>query len=164
MIAKNRNNIVLIKMDNPKKVTLPNGRTFYAKYKRVSQQYLPGSAKIQRTYTRRPVEPIARTPAHLHKQKPLQIRALNSKRVTLRRRKQKMKERGFADVAKTIASNPYMQEIDEKITTKGIEVLPKLYKRATNRIKNDNLRDLAQCDVANYIIERGVEKGIERLI
>ena len=57
-----------------------------------------------------------------------------------------------------------MQEIDKKIITKGIEVLRKLYKRATNRIKNDNLRDLAQSDVANYIIERGVEKGIERLI
>ena len=71
-----------------------------------------------------------------------------------------MKGRGFADVSKTIASNPYMQEIGKKIITKGIEALPKLYKRATNRIKNDNLRDLAQSDVANYIIERVVERGI----
>ena len=160
MVAKHRNNIVLIKMDNPKKVTLPNGRTFYAKYKRVSQQYLPGSTKIQRTYRGRPVELIARTPACLRKQKPLQIRALNSKRVAIRRRKRRMKGRGFADVSKTIASNPYMQEIGKKIITKGIEALPKLYKRATNRIKNDNLRDLVQSDVANYIIERVVERGI----
>ena len=72
-------------MDNPKKVTLPNGITFYAKYKRVNQQYLPGSTKIQRTYRGRPVEPIARTP-RLRRQKPLQIRALNSNRVALRRR------------------------------------------------------------------------------
>ena len=150
-------------MDNPKKVTLPNGRTFYAKYKRVNQQYLPGSAEIQRTYRGRPVEPIARTP-HLRRQKPLQIRALNSKKVALRRRKRRMKGRGFGDVAKAIASNPYMQEIGKKILTKGIELLPRLYKKASNRIKNDNLRELAQSDVANYIVKRGIERGVERLI
>ena len=64
-------------MDNPKKVTLPNDRTFYATYKRVNQQYLPGSIKIQRTYRGRPIELTARTPA-LRRQKSLQIRALNS--------------------------------------------------------------------------------------
>ena len=30
---RRRNNIVMVKLDRPKKVTLPNGRTFYAKYK-----------------------------------------------------------------------------------------------------------------------------------
>ena len=57
-----------------------------------------------------------------------------------------------------------MQEIGKKILTKGIEPLPRLYKKATNRIKNDNLRELAQSDVANYIVERGIERGVERLI
>ena len=43
-----RDNIVLIKRENPKRVQLPNGRIFYAKYKRVSRKALPGNVRIQR--------------------------------------------------------------------------------------------------------------------
>ena len=50
-----RNNIVLVKRDAPHKVTLPNGRTFYAKYRRITKEYLLGSTKIARTYKGRPV-------------------------------------------------------------------------------------------------------------
>ena len=55
-MVRRRNNIVLVKRDSPHKVTLPNGRTFYAKYRRVTKEYLPGSTKIARTYKGRPVK------------------------------------------------------------------------------------------------------------
>ena len=45
-----RNNIVLVKRDTPLRVTLPNGRTFLAKYRRVNRNYLPGGNTIARTY------------------------------------------------------------------------------------------------------------------
>ena len=45
-----RNNIVLVKRDRPVRVTLPNGRTFLAKYRRVSRNYLPEGTTIARTY------------------------------------------------------------------------------------------------------------------
>ena len=56
MVANRRNNIVLVKRDTPKKVTLPNGRTFFAKYKLVNRHYLPGGTTIQRTYRGCPVQ------------------------------------------------------------------------------------------------------------
>lgn len=37
----------------PKKVTLPNGRNFYAKYKRVKRDSLPDNVTIKYTYKRR---------------------------------------------------------------------------------------------------------------
>ena len=55
-MIRRRNNIVLGKRDAPHKVTLPNGRTFYAKYRRVTKEYLPGSTKKARTYKGRPVK------------------------------------------------------------------------------------------------------------
>ena len=55
-MVRKRNNIVLVKRDSPHKVTLSNGRTFYAKYRRVTKEYLPGSTKIARTYQGRPVK------------------------------------------------------------------------------------------------------------
>ena len=39
-MVRRRNNIALVKRDSPHKVTLPNGRTFYAKYRRVTKEYL----------------------------------------------------------------------------------------------------------------------------
>ena len=51
-----RNNIVLVKRETPLRVTLPNGRTFLAKYKRVNRQWLPGGTTIARTYKGRPVQ------------------------------------------------------------------------------------------------------------
>ena len=51
-----RNNIVLVKRDTPLRVTLPNGRTFLAKYKRVKRNQLPANVTIARTYKGRPVQ------------------------------------------------------------------------------------------------------------
>ena len=55
-MVRRRNNIVLVKRDTPHKVTLPNGRTFYTKYRRVTKEYLPGSTTVARTYKGRPVK------------------------------------------------------------------------------------------------------------
>ena len=41
------------KIDTPKKVTLPNGRTFYAKYQRVPRSQLLPNVIMQRRYRRR---------------------------------------------------------------------------------------------------------------
>ena len=51
-----RNNIVLVKRDTPLRVTLPNARTFLAKYRRVNRNYLPGGTTIARTYRGHPVQ------------------------------------------------------------------------------------------------------------
>ena len=48
-----RDNIVLIKRKNPKRVQLPNGRVFYVKYQRVGRDALPGNVRIKRRYTKR---------------------------------------------------------------------------------------------------------------
>ena len=41
------------KLDVPKRVTLPNGRTFIARYKRVSRSQLPANVILRRTYRQR---------------------------------------------------------------------------------------------------------------
>ena len=43
----------MVKRKNPKKVTLPNGRTFYAKYKRTTRAELPANLHLQRGYRQR---------------------------------------------------------------------------------------------------------------
>ena len=44
-----RDNILWYRRAVSKKVTLPNGRTFYAKYERVSHKHLPRNITVRRT-------------------------------------------------------------------------------------------------------------------
>ena len=50
-----RDRIVMIKRANPKHVTLPNGRTFVARYKRAIHADLPANVRLERPYKRRAV-------------------------------------------------------------------------------------------------------------
>ena len=43
----------MMKLATPKRVTLPNGRTFLASYKRVKRTELPSNIIMRRNYTQR---------------------------------------------------------------------------------------------------------------
>ena len=43
-----RDRIVMVKQQTPKKVTLPNGRTFYARYKQATRTDLPANIRLER--------------------------------------------------------------------------------------------------------------------
>lgn len=47
-MVRHRNNIVIVKLIRPKIVALPNGRNFYAKYKRGSRKALPKNVAIKK--------------------------------------------------------------------------------------------------------------------
>ena len=70
--------------------------------------------------------------------------------------------RGISDVAKSIASNPYAQEIGKRMLTKGIGYLPKLFKKGTSRIKNKHLRSIAQSEIAEELGNRGTKRLLSR--
>ena len=42
-----------VRIATPKRVSLPNGRTFYAKYKRAKRDELPDIVTVRRTYKKR---------------------------------------------------------------------------------------------------------------
>ena len=84
------------------------------------------------------------------------------KKIRTKKTKKRMGGRGIADVAKTIATNPYAQEIGKRLLTKGIGYLPKLFKKGTSRIKNKHLRSIAQSDIAKDIVNRGTKRLLTR--
>ena len=47
---RRKNNYVMRRLDTPKKVTLPNGRTFYAKYQRAPRSHLPPKVIMKRRH------------------------------------------------------------------------------------------------------------------
>ena len=175
-MVRRRNNFALVKRDSPHKVTLPNGRTFYAKYRRVTKEYLPGSTKIARTYKGRPVKikkaknklptyaaAVRRLPAWLLKANPNQpiARPSGSRSAILNivNRKRKQKGKGISDVARTVASNPYLQEIGKKLLPKGINsIIPSLFRRGSKKIKNKRLKQIAQSEIVADLVNKGTTR------
>ena len=50
---RRKENYEMKKLDVPKRVTLPNGRTFFARYKRIKREELPPEIIMRRTYRQR---------------------------------------------------------------------------------------------------------------
>ena len=46
--------------------------------------------------------------------------------------------------------------------TKGINYLPKLFKKGSSKIKNKHLRSLAQSDIAEELVNRGTRRLLKR--
>ena len=51
---KRKENYAMKKLAVPKRVVLPNGRTFFARYKRIKRRELPAEIQMERTYKQRP--------------------------------------------------------------------------------------------------------------
>ena len=54
-MTRRKNNIIMIKRETPKRVQLPNGRVFYAKYMRTSRNALPLNVRNRKNYGGNPV-------------------------------------------------------------------------------------------------------------
>ena len=57
---RRKKNYVMINLNVPKRVTLPNGRTFGARYKRIKRGELPPNILMRRTYTQRAATKVRR--------------------------------------------------------------------------------------------------------
>ena len=53
MENETKKNYAMVKLNVPKRVTLPNGRTFVAQYKRIKRSELPPNIVMRRTYVQR---------------------------------------------------------------------------------------------------------------
>ena len=173
-MVRRRNNIVLVKRDAPHKITLPNGRTFYAKFRRVTKEYLPGSTKIARTYKDLPVKvkhkknkqptyaaTVKRLPKWLVQAdltQPIQRPRNLAAWLKRKRKRKKQKGKGISEVTKSVANSSHLQEVGKKLISKGINSIPSLFRRGTKKIKNKRLRQIAQSEIALDLVNKGTAK------
>ena len=108
---RRKRNYAMVKLNVPKRVTLPNGRTFAARFKRIRRGNLPPNIVLRRTY--------------------IQRAALRG-----RRRRQAQQGQGMFDFVKNVARNPLVRSIAKK----GLEYVPGVYQNLTKKVKNKNLK------------------------
>ena len=111
----------MVKLQVPKRVTLPNGRTFVAHYKRIRRGELPPNIVMRRTYTQR-AAPRGR-----------------------RRCRRAQQGQGIFDFVKKVARNPLVRSIAQK----GLEYAPDAYQNLTKRVKNKTLKRILNYSVLN---------------
>ena len=100
----------------PKRVTLPNGRTFVACYKRIRRGELPPNIVMRRTYTQR-AAPRGR-----------------------RRRRRAQQGQGIFDFVKKVAGNPLVRSKGLEYTPGAYQKLTKRVKNKTlKRILNSDV-------------------------
>ena len=110
----------MVKLDVPKRVTLPSGRTFVSRYKRIPTSELPGNIVMRRTY---------------------------AQRAAPRGRRRRQRGRGIFDFVKKVAKNPLVRSIARKGIEYAPGIYNNLTKRVKNktlkRILNSDAAHLA---------------------
>ena len=118
-----------MKLNVPKRVTLPNGRTFVARYERIPRDQLPPNIVMRRTYTQR-AAPRGR------------------------RRRRAQQGQGIFDFVKKVARNPLVKSIARK----GLEYAPGVYQNLTKRVKNKTLKRILNSDAAHLALNKAIKQ------
>ena len=98
-----------MKLNVPKRVVLPNGRTFVACYKRISQAELPPNIVMHRNYRQRAAP---------------------------RGRRRRQRGRGILDFFKKVAKNPLVRSLAKKGIGYAPDIYHNLTKRVENKTLN----------------------------
>ena len=130
-----KKNYAMMKSNVPKRVTLPNGRTFVAQknnYKRVPRDQLPPNIVMRRTYTQRAAS---------------------------RGRRRRQRGCGIFDFVKKVARNSLVKSIARK----DLEYAPGIHRNLTKRVKNKTLKRILNSDAAHLVLNKAISTANNRL-
>ena len=123
------------RIDTPKKVTLPNGTTFYAKYAGVPRSQLPNNVILKRKYKRRAVS--------------------KGRRRAIRKGQ---RGRNFLSSLKKNSQKSISKTNRKNCSKKAVNYAPQLYNLGTSKIKNKTARKILQSDAATNLLKNLVTK------
>ena len=131
----------MVKRQNPKRVTLPNGRTFLARYRRATRTELPANVRLERPYRQR-AAPRGR------------------------RRRVRQGGRGFKSAfkkafnfAKKISKNKAVRNIGRAIISEAPGALESLSKK----VKNKKLKAILNSDIAKTGVDLATGYTLDKL-
>ena len=147
-MKERRNRIIMVKRQNPKRVTLPNGRTFYAKYKRTTRAELPANVHLQRAYRQRAAPKGRRRRAAVGRQRGRGFKSAFKN----------VFEKGF-NIAKKVAKNKSVRNIARAIINKA----PTAHEGLTKKVKNKTLRNVLDNDITKTGVDLAAGYALDKL-
>ena len=136
-----RDRIVMIKQQTPKKVTLPNGRTFCARYKWASRTDLPANVLLEQPYK--------------------QIAAPKGRRCQIRQGGRGFKSTfgKFMRFAKKVGNNKAFKNVAGAV----LKEVPDAIGNLSKRIKNKKLKSILDSDTTKTGIDLVTGHALDKL-
>lgn len=139
-----RNNILLQRLPAPKRVKLPNGRVFFAKYQGVGRDILPERVRIRRTY----------------------VRKIGPRRQRISCRRQQQVSRGLdqnaISSALDLGSRAATSRLGKIMINDAIDYISTAYKNIKNKIKNKKVKAVLNARIDGYFVNKGIDLVGER--
>ena len=146
-----RDKIVLRRRAGPKVVNLPDGRSFTAKYEKISRKQLPRNIRVKRA---------RKIGLRRNKRRILLNLAAPALRKIMRKRRQAGSGLG-GDLTKLeieMGSKALNSSIGRKLINKWIDNIPNIFKFGASKIKNKNVQKALQSEIADMIVQEGQNK------
>ena len=147
-MKERRNRIIMVKRQNPKRVTLPNGRTFYAKYKRATRAELPANVHLQHAYRQRAAP----------KRRRRRRRAVGQHGRGFKSAFKNVFKKGF-NIAKKVAKNKSVRNIAKAIISEAPTALEGL----TKKVNNKTLRSILDNDITKTGVDLAAGYALDKL-
>ena len=153
-----RDRIIMIKRATPKRVTLPNGRTFSARYRRATRNDLPPNVTFPRVYKERAA------PKGKRRRRVISYR--DRQRAALRRRAIEQRGRGIGSAIKKVyklGKRAFNSRLGRRITRAAISEVPDLLEKLGGKVKNQRIKKLLTSDLAKTGADFATGLALEKL-
>ena len=150
----------MIKRATPKRVTLPNGRTFLARYKRATREDLPSNISLPRIYKERAA------PKGRRRRRRRVIPYRERQRAALRRRARAQRGRGLRSVFKKaykLGKRALNSRLGKRITRAAVSEIPDLLENLGGKVKNKKLKKILTSDLAKTGADYATGLALEKL-
>ena len=153
-----RNRIIMIKRATPKRVTLPDGRTFLARYKRATRDDLPPNINLPRVYKERAA------PKGKRRRRRRLAPYRERQRAALRRRAQR--GRGLGSVFKKayrLGKRALNSRLGKRVARAVVSEAPDVLEKLGGKVKNKRLKRILTSDLAKTGADYATGLALEKL-
>ena len=148
----------MIKRATPKRVTLPDGRTFLARYKRATRDDLPPNINLPRVYKERAA------PKGRRRRRRRLAPYRERQRAALRRRAQR--GRGLGSVFKKaykLGKRAFNSRLGKRIARAAVSEVPDVLENLGGKVKNKRLKKILTSDLAKTGADYATGLALEKL-
>ena len=153
-----RNRIIMIKRERPKRVILPDGRTFLARYRRATRDDLPPNINLPRVYKQRAA------PKGKRRKNNRLIAYRQRQRGALRRRAQR--GRGIGSILKKgfkLGKRALNSRLGKRLARAVISEVPDVLEKLSGKVKNKRLKSILTSDLAKTGTDYATGLALEKL-
>ena len=148
----------MIKRERPKRVTLPDGRTFLARYRRATRDDLPPNINLPRVYKQRAA------PKGKRRKNRRLIPYRERQRAALRRRAQR--GRGIGSILKKgfkLGKKALNSRLGKRLARAVISEVPDVLEKLGGKVKNKRLKSILTSDLAKIGADYATGLALEKL-